>query len=787
MAAAADKFARLAALKPTRPLPARPAAIRTPGEEDVLGRLLGAGVASNPFGEHLAVRNWFSTPEFSEPSSTTLELLSRTRDESIARKTRAALEDPEKWLFLDTETTGLAGGTGTYAFLIGLAWWDAGGLQAEQFFMRDFAEEHALLHELSQRVAERPVLVTFNGKSFDWPLLENRFTMTRSIAVPKLEAHLDLLHAARALWKLRLGSVRLVELERHVLDAPRLGWHRENDVSSALIPQFYFDYLRGGPAEPLAAVVRHNQMDLRGLAALFGKINTLLSEQTSDATEIESLDLFGLSRFLQRRGESDRAHSACAQALEIGLPAEFRPQARRDLAQMAKRRGERRDLAGNRGRWARRNSRLRTTGHLLRTSCQGLSPRDRICAIGAGKTQAPAERFKRSPSSRAMCAARAKIPAPPFTLAASNEHGWRRGKTACCITLRRQIVGVELIPRPASSQFLVPQFKGGNRMETSAAKQQAMAGDTVITAEQRYLRTELEQRRERLHEALHSPAADPSLSQLLTAVDTALSRIDHGTFGLCETCHDTIEAERLLADPLVRFCLDHLTSAEQRALESDLSMAARIQRGLLPKPGLAPVGWDVRYHYQPAGMVSGDYVSGKGVAASMLMSHLHATFRSLAEAGLQLDRMVEDANRIFCESTLAGQFATLVVGRAAHDGSVEFVSAGHLPVLHIQSDGATPKDSTGVPLGMFCNTRFPVHRLTLAHGDTLFLYTDGLTEAPNRAGAEYGLHRIRTLAARHPGIEPAGLISKCLEDLQCFAEGLKQPDDLTLLAVQRAE
>src|SRR3989442_5396176 len=340
MSAAADKFSRLAALKPSRPMPARSAAIRTPGEDDTLDRLLGAGVATNHFGEHLAVRNWFSTPEFTDPSSTTLELLSRTRDEPLSRKTRAALQDPEKWLVLDTETPGLAGGTGTYAFLIGLAWWDAGGLQAEQFFMRDFAEEHSVLQELSQRVAERPVLVTFNGKSFDWPLLENRFTMTRSIARPKLAAHLDLLHPARVLWKLRLGSVRLVELERHVLDAPRLGWHRENDVSSALIPQFYFDYLRGGPAEPLAAVVRHNQMDLRGLAALFGKINTLLSEQTSDATEIESLDLFGLSRFLQRRGESDRAHSACAQALEIGLPAEFRPQARRDLAQMAKRRGE---------------------------------------------------------------------------------------------------------------------------------------------------------------------------------------------------------------------------------------------------------------------------------------------------------------------------------------------------------------------------------------------------------------------------------------------------------------
>ena len=340
MPAATDRFSRLAALKPTRPIPARPAALRTPGEADSVGRLLGAGVANTHFGEHLAIRNWFSTPEFIEPSYIALELLSRTRNESLSRKTRTALEDPTKWLFLDTETTGLAGGTGTYAFLIGLGWWDASGLQIEQLFMRDFTEEYSILHELSTRVVERPVLVTFNGKSFDWPLLENRFTMTRSIAAPKLAAHLDLLHPARALWKLRLGSVRLAELERHVLDAPRLGWHRENDVASALIPQFYFDYLRGGPAAPLAGVVRHNQMDLRGLAALFGKINTLLSEPADSANEIESLDLFGLSRFLQRRGDADRAHSACAQALAIGLPAEFRPKARRDLALMAKRRGE---------------------------------------------------------------------------------------------------------------------------------------------------------------------------------------------------------------------------------------------------------------------------------------------------------------------------------------------------------------------------------------------------------------------------------------------------------------
>jgi uncharacterized protein YprB with RNaseH-like and TPR domain len=367
-----DRLSRLAALKPARALPARPAGLRAPDETDALSRLLGAGIARNHYGEHLAIRNWFSTPEFTPPSPVALELLTkppasesgrykpksgppprpgrrwrqdgpykgRSQQDSIERRTRTAVQNPEKWLFLDTETTGLAGGTGTYAFLVGLAWWDAGGLQVEQLFLRDFSEEHSLLQELSARLAERPVLVTFNGKSFDWPLLENRFTMTRAIRVPSLAAHLDLLHPARALWKLRLGSVRLVELERHVLDAARLGWHREDDVSSALIPQYYFDYLRGGSALPLAGVVKHNQMDLRGLAALFGKINALLDEREASHQAADSLDLFGLSRYLNRRREKERAHAMCEQALGAGLPDEFRPQATHELAIMARRRGD---------------------------------------------------------------------------------------------------------------------------------------------------------------------------------------------------------------------------------------------------------------------------------------------------------------------------------------------------------------------------------------------------------------------------------------------------------------
>jgi len=332
-----DKFARLAALKPARAEGVRPAELRPPQETDALARALSASVATNRYGEHLAVRTWFSSPEFSEPSPSALEILSRTRDEAASRRTRAALSDPAQWLFLDTETTGLAGGTGTYAFLVGIGWWDAGGLQVEQLVLRDFTEEYSLLHELAARIAERPVLVTFNGKSFDWPLLQSRYTMTRAIAAPRLAAHLDLLHPARALWKLRLGSVRLCELERHVLDAPRLGWRRDHDVPSALIPQFYFDYLRGGPVEPLVGVARHNQMDLRGLAALFGKINAMLTDSAGEAPEAHSVDLFGLSRYLERRGEPARANAVCTQAMENGLPAAFHPLAQRDLALRARR------------------------------------------------------------------------------------------------------------------------------------------------------------------------------------------------------------------------------------------------------------------------------------------------------------------------------------------------------------------------------------------------------------------------------------------------------------------
>ena len=249
------------------------------------------------------------------------------------------------------------------------------------------------------------MLVTFNGKTFDWPLLENRFTMTRAIRVPQLAAHLDLLHPARSLWRLRLGSVRLVELERHVLDAERLGWRREDDVASSLIPEYYFEYLRGGTGQPLASVVRHNQMDLRGLAALFGKINSLLESREDGFGETDSLDLFGFSQFLHRKGEKELAHSACAYALNAGLPAEFRPQATRELALMAKRRGEPRTscvpVTRIGGQSARNRVCLRAAGDHYERHARDLAARLEFAQLGLNDIAAPIWQFRAPPASHA--------------------------------------------------------------------------------------------------------------------------------------------------------------------------------------------------------------------------------------------------------------------------------------------------------------------------------------------------------------------------------------------------
>jgi len=326
----------------------------------------------------------------------------------------------------------------------------------------------------------------------------------------------------------------------------------------------------------------------------------------------------------------------------------------------------------------------------------------------------------------------------------------------------------------------------------------------MATVESEFLRNQLQERRQKLEAAVEGSGQNPALAQLLQEVDSALERMETGAYGICETCHDSIEKDRLLADPLVRYCLDHLTPAQQRALEEDLQLASQIQRALLPQQGLQVADWHVHYHYEPSGPVSGDYcdlihsdggsqdlyfllgdVSGKGVAASMLMSHLHAMFRSLTSVGLPLGQLLSLANRVFCESTMAGQYATLVAGRAGHSGEVELSNAGHLPGLLVRRGEVTRIDATGVPLGMFCDGQYAVKRLRLEKGDTLFLYTDGLSEARDGSGSEYGVSRLAQLVARQGALSPEALAASCLKEVKAFSAGAPRTDDLTIMVIRR--
>jgi sigma-B regulation protein RsbU (phosphoserine phosphatase) len=293
-----------------------------------------------------------------------------------------------------------------------------------------------------------------------------------------------------------------------------------------------------------------------------------------------------------------------------------------------------------------------------------------------------------------------------------------------------------------------------------------------------------------------------NLLQLLEQVDKALERVEAGSYGICEVCRGELEPQRLLADPLARVCLDCLKPSEARALEKDLELAARIQSGLLPKQDLHAGGWKVSYHYDPAGPVSGDYcdvvthgedlyfmlgdVSGKGVAASMLMANLHAMFRVLVPSGLPLVQLVERANRIFCESTLPTQYATLVCGKAKPCGEVEISNSGHLAPLHVSMDGVTAIESSTVPVGLFFDQQFTSTRISFSPGDRLVLYTDGLTESLGPDGSEYGSQRLSQLIAQCRSHSSRELVEQCIQDLLAFRAGAQKLDDQTLMVLQFA-
>jgi len=258
-----------------------------------------------------------------------------------------ALPDPAELIYLDTETTGLAGGTGTCAFLIGVGAIEGSDFVVRQFFLRDYPEEKAVLAALAEVLGSYKGLVTFNGKTFDVPLLETRYRMSRQRTPFGRMIHLDVLHPARQLWKLRLESCRLTHLEGEVLGVGRTG-----DVDGAEIPGIYFDYLRSGDAHGLQPVFYHNALDIVTLAALTSELARIIRTEAARGVEVgqvgidpaddsmPGLDLFSLSRIFERAGDRARAATVCRRALDSGLPDSLEPRALWHLATQHRRSGE---------------------------------------------------------------------------------------------------------------------------------------------------------------------------------------------------------------------------------------------------------------------------------------------------------------------------------------------------------------------------------------------------------------------------------------------------------------
>src|SRR5882762_9945176 len=300
------------------------------------------------------------------------------------------------------------------------------------------------------------------------------------------------------------------------------------------------------------------------------------------------------------------------------------------------------------------------------------------------------------------------------------------------------------------------------------------------------LRTELINWKERLEDSAKDSADTFQLGGLLREVKAAIESLGHEGYGVCQVCHDLIGQAAMSLDPLAKTCLSCFTPQQLQELEQDLDRAWLIQGDLLPKQNLKFNGWEVSYRYEPAGPVSGDYcdlvsrdngdlyflvgdVSGKGVAASLLMSRLHAIFRSLISAGLSVSELVERANQLFAENTMRPYYATLVCGKAARSGEMEICNAGHVAPLLLQDGGVTPIAATGLPIGMFCHERYSSTRVKLGKGDRLLLYTDGLSETRDQNDREYGDERLSMFLNGDQQLPAISLVKELLEDLTAFS------------------
>jgi uncharacterized protein YprB with RNaseH-like and TPR domain len=219
----------------------------------------------------------------------------------LSRDERLKELDLQKTLFLDTETTGLTGGTGTFVFMVGLGFFQEDGFFIQQFFMRDYSEERASLFLLRDLLESFQFLVTFNGRYYDIPLLDTRFILSRIASKIKEMPNFDLLYPSRKIWKGAYENCRLVTLESKLL-----GMGRSDDIPSEWIPSLYFDYIQTGDARKIHRVFYHNQMDILSMVALNGRIH-LIYHDPQAAQPRKGIEHFSLGRLFWDHGYHEKA------------------------------------------------------------------------------------------------------------------------------------------------------------------------------------------------------------------------------------------------------------------------------------------------------------------------------------------------------------------------------------------------------------------------------------------------------------------------------------------------
>ncbi|MGD0916960.1 MAG: ribonuclease H-like domain-containing protein [Thermodesulfobacteriota bacterium] len=265
-------------------------------------QLVKGEVVSTPNGETFQVKEYFTSDfRYGEMTLGDILLISTSPAHLLSRDERLKELDLRKTLFLDTETTGLTGGTGTFVFMVGLGFFQGDGFLVHQLFMRDYTEEKASLSILKNLLESFEFLITFNGRYYDIPLLETRFILSHMASRIREMPNFDLLYPARRIWKGAYENCRLVTLESKLL-----GIERENDVPSEWIPYLYFDYLKTGDAQRIHQVFYHNQMDILSMVALAGRIH-LVYHDPQAARSRKGVEHFALGRLFWDHGRLEKA------------------------------------------------------------------------------------------------------------------------------------------------------------------------------------------------------------------------------------------------------------------------------------------------------------------------------------------------------------------------------------------------------------------------------------------------------------------------------------------------